>query len=81
MKKTVYFVHGNGYDYLISDDGITRRVLADNEQENLFLERDRAEEFLREEVEDDSSWQEVEETIKDLIDECDTVIAKCEIDL
>lgn len=81
MKKTVYFVHGNGYDYLISDDGITRRVLADNEQENLFLKRDRAEEFLREEVEDDSSWQEVEETIKDLIDECDTVIAKCEIDL
>lgn len=81
MKKTVYFVHGNGYDYLISDDGITRRVLADNDQENLFLERDRAEEFLREEVEDDSSWQEVEETIEDLIDECDTVIAKCEIDL
>lgn len=81
MKKTVYFVHGNGYDYLVSDDGIVRRVLTDNTQENLFLQRDRAEAFLREDVEDDSSWEEFEETVDEFISEQDTVLAECEIDL
>ena len=76
MKK-LYFVSTNAYDMLVSDDGEIRRVLVDNAACNLYSQRDRAEDFLRE-VEDDSSWTEYEETFDDLIDaEC---IVRAEIE-
>lgn len=77
--KNLYFVTTNAYDMLISDDGETRRVLVDNAACNLYAQRDRAEEFLLNEVEDDSSWTEFEETVEELTagDEIE-VLAKVE---
>ena len=67
MKKKLFFVTTNAYDMLISDDGEIRRVLTDNTACNLYKQRGRANEFLRE-VEDDSSWQEFAETVDELTD-------------
>ncbi len=78
MKK-LYFVKTNGYDMIISDDGELRRVLVDNMACNLSVHEDRAEEYLREEVEDDSSWGEYEETVEELTaDEETRILAEIE---
>lgn len=81
MKKKLYFVTTNAYDMLVSDDGETRRVLIDNPWCNLYRQRKRANELLRE-VEDDSSWQEFEETVDELTDGEETrIIAEIETDI
>lgn len=61
MKK-LYFVRTNAYDMLVSDDGEIRRVLTDNDEEQLYKVKD-YEAYLQQ-VEDDSSWEEYEEPIE-----------------
>ena len=81
MKKKLYFVTTNAYGMVISDDGEVRRVLFDNTACNLYIQRERASEFLRE-VEDDSSWQEFAETVDELTDGEETrIIAEIETDI
>ena len=81
MKKKLYFVTTNAYDMLISDDGEVRRVLVDNPTCNLYRQRERANEFLRE-VEDDSSWQEFAETVDELTDGAEIrILAEIETDI
>ena len=78
--KRLYFVSTNAYDMLISDDGDVRRVLVDNPLCNLYEQRERAEDFLRE-VEDDSSWREFEETVDELTSDPETkILAEIETD-
>lgn len=81
MKKKLYFVTTNAYDMLVSDDGETRRVLIDNSWANLRMQRERASEFLQE-VEDDSSWDEFEETVDELTNWAETrILAEIETDI
>ena len=81
MKKKLYFVTTNAYDMLISDDGEIRRVLVDNTACNLYRQRERANEFLRE-VEDDSSWQEFAETVDELTNGAEIrILAEIETDI
>ena len=81
MKKKLYFVTTNAYDMVISDDGEVRRVLFDNPACNLYIQRERANEFLQE-VEDDSSWDEFEETVDELMDEEGArILAEIETDI
>lgn len=81
MKKKLYFVTTNAYDMVISDDGEVRRVLVDNTACNLHIQRERASEFLQE-VEDDSSWQEFEETVDELTNWAETrILAEIETDI
>lgn len=81
MKKKLYFVTTNAYDMVISDDGEIRRVLIDNSWGNLHMQRERASEFLQE-VEDDSSWDEFEETVDELTDgEGTRILAEIETDI
>lgn len=77
MKK-VYYISTNGYDMIVSDDGEVRRALADSSRFAVCEHRDRAAEFLNE-IEDDSSWEELEETIEEILahDEVE-IIAECE---
>lgn len=77
MKK-LYYISTNGYDMIVSDDGEGRRALADSSRFAVCEHRDRAAEFLNE-IEDDSSWEELEETIEDLLkfDEVE-IVAECE---
>lgn len=77
MKK-LYYISTNGYDMIVSDDGEVRRALADSSRFAVCDHRDRAAEFLNE-IEDDSSWEELEETIEDLLkfDEVE-IVAECE---
>lgn len=80
MKK-LYFITTNAYDAVISDDGAVRRVLVDNPACDLCAQRERAGAFLRE-VEDDSSWQEFEETVDELTDSAEVrIIAETEADI
>lgn len=67
MMKKLYFVQTNAYDMIISDDGEMRRVLIDNDACNIYDWRERAEEYLREKVEDDSSWAEYAETVDEIL--------------
>lgn len=81
MKKKLYFVTTNADDMVISDDGEVRRVLVDNPACNLYIQRERANEFLQE-VEDDSSWQEFAETVDELTDWAETrILAEIETDI
>lgn len=64
MKK-LYFVKTNGFDMLVSDDGEFRRVLTDNNDVLLCDVEDPAE-YLKNAVEDDSSWEVYEESIEEL---------------
>lgn len=77
MKK-LYYISTNGYDMIVSDDGEVRRALADSSRFAVCEHRDRAAEFLNE-IGDDSSWEELEETIEDLLkfDEVE-IVAECE---
>ena len=77
MKK-LYYISTNAYDMVVSDDGEIRRVLADSSSFAVYEHRDRAAEFLNE-IEDDSSWEELEETVEEILahDEVE-IIAECE---
>lgn len=77
MKK-LYYISTNAYDMVVSDDGEVRRALADSSRFAVCEHRDRAAEFLNE-IEDDSSWEELEETIEEILahDEVE-IIAECE---
>lgn len=68
MKK-LYFVRTNAYDMLVSDDGEIRRVLTDNDEEQLYKVED-YEAYLQQ-VEDDSSWEEYEEPIEEFTEAFD----------
>lgn len=77
MKK-LYFISTNGYDMVVSDDGETRRVLADSSSFAVCDHLDRAAAFLNE-IEDDSSWEELEETIEELLESDEVeIVAECE---
>lgn len=77
MKK-LYYISTNGYDMVVSDDGETRRALADSSSFAVCDHRDRAAEFLNE-IEDDSSWEELEETIEEILENDEVeIIAECE---
>ena len=77
MKK-LYYVTTGAYDMVISDDGEVRRVLVDSPQYAVCDHRDHAEEFLFE-IEDDSSWGEYSETVKELTIGVETkILAECE---
>ena len=79
MKK-LYFVETNGYNMLISDDGEIRRVLVENNDEDLSAVKD-YEAYLKQ-VEDDSSWEEYEEPIEAFTEAFDNkVLAEIEKDL
>lgn len=77
MKK-LYYISTNAYDMVVSDDGEIRRVLADSSSFAVCDHFDRAAEFLNE-IEDDSSWEELEETVEEILahDEVE-IIAECE---
>nr|DAG76646.1 MAG TPA: hypothetical protein [Caudoviricetes sp.] len=80
MKK-LYFVSTNGYDMLISDDGETRRVLTDNNAV-LLCDVKKPEEYLQNIVEDDSSWEEYNETVEELTADAETeILAEIEKEL
>ena len=64
MKK-LYFVRTNGYDMLVSDNGEIRRVLTDN-NDVLLCDVENPEEYLKNVVEDDSSWEMYDETVEEL---------------
>ena len=72
MKK-VYFVRTNGYDMLVSDDGEIRRVLTDNNDEQLYKFEDYV--AYLQQIEDDSSWEEFENSISDFIDDNEVLAA------
>lgn len=79
MKK-LYFIRTNAYCMLVSDDGEARRVLVENNEENLSAVED-PESYLQQ-VEDDSSWEEHEETIEEFTEAFDNeVIAEIEKEL
>ncbi len=93
MKKNLYFVETNAGYVVISDDGEKRRALTDGDCAELCDVLDgcdyttdktekcnRAEKFLREVVEDDSSWNEYDETVDELTDGCE-IIAEIETEL
>lgn len=71
MKK-IYFIKTNGYDMLVSDDGETRRVLTDNDDEQLYKVEDYA--AYLQQVEDDSSWEEYEEPIEEFTEAFDNEV-------
>lgn len=71
MKK-IYFIRTNGCDMLVSDDGETRRVLTDNDDEQLYKVED-YEAYLQQ-VEDDSSWEEYEEPIEEFTEVFDNEV-------
>lgn len=64
MKK-LYFVRTNGYNMLVSDNGESRRVLTDN-NDVLLCDVENPAEYLKNVVEDDSSWEEYTETVEEL---------------
>ncbi len=79
MKK-LYFVKTNAYNMIVSDDGEIRRVLVENNEENLSTVED-PESYLRQ-VEDDSSWEEYEEPIEEFTEAFDNeVLAEIEKEL
>ena len=71
MKK-IYFIKTNGYGMLVSDDGETRRVLTDNDDEQLYKVEDYA--AYLQQVEDDSSWEEYEEPIEEFTEAFDNEV-------
>lgn len=73
-KKKLYFVETNAYNMVISDDGEIRRMLVDNLACDLYDQKERAEDFLREDVEDDSSWIETDATVEELTSDPETRI-------
>ena len=81
MKKTIYYAKTNGYDFLMTDDGKTRRVLS-----NEYAQCEKAEggymnigKFVNA-VEDDSSWEEYKESAEELLEDAE-VIYSTEIEL
>lgn len=79
MTKTLYYVNTNGGDFMLTDDGETRRVI-DNEyaycprnDDGEYIDMER---FLAA-VEDDSSWREYTETVEELTAGC-TIVAQVE---
>ena len=75
--KILYFVETSGGKMVLSDDGDTRRILFDGD-ENLFVVKDH-EAYLKQ-IEDDSSWEAYEEPIDELLGEDYIVLAKIETD-
>ena len=75
--KRLYFVETSGGKMVVSDDGETRRILFDG-NENLFVVKDH-EAYLKQ-IEDDSSWEAYEEPIDELLGEDYIVLAKIETD-
>ena len=73
-SKKLYFIETNAYSMVVSDDGEIRRVLIDNPACDLYSQKERAEDFLREDVEDDSSWMETDATIEELTADAETRI-------
>lgn len=78
MKK-LYFVRTNGYDMLVSDNGESRRVLTDN-NDVLLCDVENHAEYLKNVVEDDSSWEEYTETVEELTADAE-IIAEIEKEL
>ena len=83
MKKIIYYVNTNGYDFLMTDDGETRRVLSN---EYAICPRDPdsgryigIEDFVKS-VEDDSSWDEYTASAETLVGRGE-VIFRTEIEL
>ena len=77
-NKKLYFGKSGSGNFIISDDGEIRRVLTTNPSCDLdeitygldYEERKvAAEKYLREVVEDDSSWEECEESVDELIEQ------------
>ena len=69
MKKRLYYIHTNGYDCLITDDGETRHIISNEyahcqkDKEGHYINMD---DFLKA-VEDDSSWEIMEETVEEFL--------------
>jgi hypothetical protein len=78
MKK-LYFVRTNGYDMLVSDNGESRRVLTDN-NDVLLCDVENPAEYLKNVVEDDSSWEEYTETVEELTADAE-ILAEIEKEL
>ena len=78
MKK-LYFVRTNGYDMLVSDNGEVRRVLTDN-NDVLLCDVENPAEYLKNVVQDDSSWEEYTETVEELTADAE-ILAEIEKDL
>lgn len=78
MKK-LYFVRTNGYNMLVSDNGESRRVLTDN-NDVLLCDVENPAEYLKNVVEDDSSWEEYTKTVEELTADAE-ILAEIEKDL
>lgn len=79
MKTTLYYISTNAYDFLMTDDGTTRRVLANEYGEcprNEYGEYIDLDGFMNA-VEDDSSWEEYSESAEELIGDGE-IVAKIE---
>ena len=69
MAKKLYYIHTNGYDCLITDDGETRRIISNEyahcpkDEEGHYINMD---DFLKA-VEDDSSWEIMDETVEEFL--------------
>lgn len=62
----LYFVKTNGYDMAISDNGNTRKVLVESEENPLCDHESSALDYLKS-ITDDSSWETYEESVEELI--------------
>ena len=76
MKVKLYYVETNGYCFVMSDNGESRRVLTDDKEPMMTAEWLSPAEFLNR-VADDSSWEAYEETAEELIGDGE-VIAEIE---
>ena len=77
MKTTLYYISNDAYDFLMTDDGTTRRVLANEYGEcprDEYCEYIDLDGFMNA-VEDDSSWDEYSESAEELIGD-DEIVAK-----
>lgn len=66
-KKTLYYIHTNGFDYLMTDDGETRRTIEAYAPRNDDGEYIDINAFL-DSVADDSSWDIHTETVDELLE-------------
>lgn len=79
MAKTLYYINTNGGDFLMTDDGETRRIISNEyahcprDNDGNYIDIDG---FLAA-VEDDSSWEEYSETVEELTANC-TIVAQVE---
>lgn len=76
MKRKIYLVDTNGYRFLLSDNGEIRRVLTDDKDPDMY---DVPIDQYMAAIEDDSSWEEYEESAEELLNG-NEILAEIEVE-